>query len=681
MLLYAATIFVSAFLLFQIQPVIARTILPWFGGSSGVWTACMLFFQLLLLGGYLYAHGLTRWASPRIQATLHGVLLAGSLALLPVIPDPRWKPVGSDEPTLRILGLLAVTIGLPYFLLSTTGPLLQAWFVRTDWSAGRNPYRLYALSNAGSMLALLTYPVAVEPYLTTNSQAVVWSWAYAVFVTLCGLTLWLSWPSLRRLAAEAPPESIRGHHPTPLLILAWIALPACASSLLLAITNHLTQNIAAVPFLWVLPLALYLLTFVLCFDGDGWYRRNLFLKLFAVALGGMTYALSGDITSLPIKVTLPLFLAGLFIACMVCHGELVRLKPAPRHLTQFYLMVAAGGAMGGVFVGLVAPNVFAGYYELPISIAVVAVLVLGVLFRDPSSPVHNGYKNPAFWVTAAAVLALCVYNGTEIEKGQKGYRVTVRNFYGGLKVHDYGNGYGGYRTLTHGAINHGEQYLDPNRRRQPTTYYGPISGVGLAIRNVRRQSSLHVGVIGLGTGTLAAYCLPGDVYRFYEINPQVLKIARTQFYFLKDCPATVDVIIGDARLSLEREPPQNFDVLAVDAFSSDSIPVHLLTKEAFELYFHHLKPNGVLAVHISNKYLNLQPVVEAAAREFNKYARLVDTDDDENDDAVFGATWILLTADISFFEKPELKTAARLNRERRIPIWTDDFSSLYRILR
>ncbi|MBI1789488.1 MAG: fused MFS/spermidine synthase [Acidobacteria bacterium] len=679
MLLYAATIFVSAFLLFQVQPVIAKIILPWFGGSAGVWTTCLLFFQMVLLGGYLYSHWTIRWLRPRRQALLHIALLAASLLLLPVAPNPSWKPAGDEDPTLRILGLLAATIGLPYFLLSTTGPLLQAWFARDPAMEGRTPYRLYALSNLGSMLALLSYPVLVEPFLATRWQALGWSGAFTLFIVLCG------WTALRGRGHAALPENASETstpRPDAGRMALWAGLAACASTLLLAVTNHLCQNVAAITFLWVLPLSLYLLSFILCFDSDGWYQRRLFLLMLAVALGSMAYALNADSENMPLKLAVPLFSIGMFVCCMVCHGELARLKPDPRHLTSFFLMISLGGALGGVFVGILAPRIFPGYWELPAGLAACALLILMLLHDDPTSPFYQSVWKPEWLIAVALATALTGYLVYGIKGSLSATRVAVRNFYGGLLVSDSGEGEDATRSLTHGTINHGEQYLAPSRRRRPTTYYGPRSGAGVAIAELASRGPEHVGVIGLGTGTLATYGRAGDRYRFYEINPLVIHLANSEFTFLRDCRAKLDVVLGDARLSLEREPVQGFDVLAVDAFSSDSIPVHLLTEEAFRLYFRHLKPGGVLAVHVSNKFLDLKPIVEQAAVALGKPARMVDTDDDEDDSAVFGSTWILLAGDDAFFARPPVKEAIHpLPHRPDLRIWTDDFSNLYRILK
>lgn len=679
MLLYACTIFLSAFLLFQVQPLIAKMILPWFGGSAAVWTACVLFFQLLLLLGYLYAHCIVRYLRPRAQSIVHLSLLAASLLALPAIPNPLWKPSGGEDPTLRIFGLLAATVGLPYLLLSTTGPLVQAWFVRDRKKAASSAYRLYSLSNLGSMLALLSYPALVEPYLATRTQGYGWSAAYLGFVLLCGILSWrVSSSSSGKAAVSEAPSAAAA--PGAGLILIWIGLAACASTLLLAVTNHLSQNVAAIPFLWVLPLALYLLSFILCFDGEGWYRREWFLRLLAVVLAGMAYALYETSDNIPLIVTLPLFAVGLFVCCMVCHGELARLKPDPRHLTLFYLMVSIGGAIGGVFVGLVAPNVFPGYFELPLGIVACALLVLLALRRDLFR--EASLASPGWALSVAIALGLTFYVGYALKKSEGHNRVAVRNFYGGLKVSDSGSGRQAERTLTHGTINHGEQFLAPDRRRLATTYYGPNTGIGQAIRALDPDLPHRIGVIGLGTGTLATYGRLGadDRITFYEINPLVIQLARTEFTFLMDSRAKVDIVLGDARLSLEREPARSFDILAVDAFSSDSIPVHLLTIEAFRLYFRHLKPEGVLAVHISNKYLDLNPIVQLAATALGKDTKVIDTDDDD-DSGVFGATWVLVSSDPHFFDKPEWRGAGVTPAMRNVRLWTDDYSNLLRILK
>jgi hypothetical protein len=576
---------------------------------------------------------------------------------------------------------------MPYFLLSTTGPLLQAWYAREH--KGAMPYRLYALSNAGSMFALLSYPVLFEPTLTSHQQAWTWSIAYGVFIALCAFTAFHS--HNRAEAAEtvgaltaAPVEETPVQQPAARQYILWLLLPAVASLLLLAITNHLSQNVAAIPLLWILPLSLYLLSFILCFEGEGWYKRNPYLQLLAVALGGMAYGLTKDATgNMPIWWMLVLFGLGLFTCCMVCHGELARLKPDPKYLTHFYLMISAGGALGGIFVALLAPRIFKSFYELPLGLVACAVLVLFALSLDVEiARWFRGWRAVLPFLGAAATVVMAVYLGKDINEQARDSRVMVRNFYGALRVRDSGpaTALDSVRTLTHGTINHGEEYLNIAKRHMATTYYGPNTGIGVAIREKQKKGAIRVGVVGLGTGTIAAYGRLGDYYRYYEINPLVPPITRGQFYFVPDCPAKLEIAMGDARLTMEREAPENFDVLAVDAFSSDAIPVHLLTEEAMLLYFRHLRPDGVLAVHISNRYLDLQPVVEGEAKATGKIARVLDTDDDESVD-VFASTWVLVFASDSGFEPEELKGSAQIESKRKVRLWTDDYSNLFRILK
>ncbi|HEY6722220.1 MAG TPA: fused MFS/spermidine synthase [Burkholderiales bacterium] len=671
MILYAVTIFLSAFLLFQVQPLIAKVILPWFGGTAGVWTICMLFFQLLLLAGYVYSHAYVRLRVPA-RRHIHIALLVLAAATLPLGASTAWKPLGGEDPTWRILGLLATSVGLPYFMLSTTGPLVQAWYARSH--EGAAPYRLFALSNLGSMLALLTYPLAVEPLLTLRHQTAVWSAGFVLFALACAT---LAWRSKGAEAQRLAPDDTG--KPGPGLQALWASLACCASLLLLAFTSYMTLNIAAIPFLWVVPLALYLLSFVLCFEASGWYRRWLFLPLLVAGLAGVCVTLTRSNPS--IWSLIPLYSATLFVACMVCHGELARSKPHPQHLTGFYLMLALGGAGGGVLVGLVAPNVFKDLYELPIGMLALCVLVMAALLRDRSSVLHGRWRIPVGLVLLALTVALGVALARTYAEDSADTRVTSRNFYGVLNVRDSGEGPEAMRMLSHGTIVHGKQFLEADRRDWPTTYYGPTSGVGLALIDAHGHGPVRVGVVGLGAGTIAAYGRTGDVFRFYDINSDVVKLARTEFSFLADSPAKVEVALGDARLSLERESPQNFDVLALDAFSSDAIPVHLLTVEAFKTYLRHLKPAGVLAVHISNRYLDLVPVVQQAARHLSLEVRQVENEDDD-DAGVYRSDWMLLSASSAAFEGRLLKeTAERIDSVPGVKLWTDDYSDLYRILK
>lgn len=676
MLLYALTIFLSAFLLFQVEPIIAKIILPWFGGSAAVWATCLLFFQLALLLGYLYAFVLVRWLRRRIQSRLHVALLALSLLALPILPRASWKPTGSEDPSLRILLLLAASVGLPFVLLSSASPLLQAWYAEERRSA--LPYRLFALSNAGSMLALVSYPVLVEPVFSTRHQAIGWSIGYGALAALCAVI------ALRhRGETVAPRRAERSPSPGWTLQVLWVALAACASSLLLAITNHLSRNLAAIPFLWILPLSLYLLSFILCFEGHGWYHRGIFLRLWAVGLASMVYALSPDYANAGLSLLIPLYSAGLFLCCMVCHGELARLKPHPDHLTRFYLMISLGGALGGVFVGLVAPHVFRGYFELPVALGACAVLVLIVLYRDATGVFRAARWKPAWLMALTLVLSLLAALVYATEESVGNARLLVRNFYGGLKIVDQSRPdvEHAIRKLLNGTIEHGMQFQQAARRRLPTSYYGPDSGVGLAIREAEPRGPVRLGVIGLGAGTLAAYGRAGDHDTFYEINPLVVWLAHTQFTFLQDSAAQIDIVLGDARLSLERQPPQGFDVLAVDAFTSDSIPVHLLTREAFELYFRHLKPGGVLAVHVSNKYLDLEPVVARAAESLGKRAQRVD-DLGDKDRGTYHSRWVLVSDRPDFFSNPLIRESTESIKVRpSVRLWTDDYSNLFRVLK
>jgi hypothetical protein len=674
--LYGLTIFASAFLLFQVQPIIAKIIVPWFGGSSAIWTTCLLFFQLVLLLGYLYAYWVIDFLRPKVQTAIHLCLLALGILVLPILPKDTWKPSGPEWPTFHILLLLTATVGLPYFLLSATSPLLQAWYGQIRKRG--NPYRLFAVSNAASMLALLTYPVLVEPVFPTRHQAMGWSLAFAGFAALCAtLAAAKKNVGVLRESHDQTPRSNR----TDLFL--WVALSATSSTLLLAITNHLAQNLAAFPFLWILPLSLYLLSFILCFEGKSWYQRGLFLWLLVVALSAMAYALPGQYSGGPLAIVISLYSVGLFVCCMVCHGELALLKPPAEHLTSFYLMISVGGALGGIFVCLIAPHVFRGYFELPVGLGCCAVLVTMVLRRDPSTVFHKGQSRRAWLVLVFFIGIFLAVLGGEIGISVVDADLMVRNFYGCLKVvdEDASNPQKATRKLGNGPIEHGRQFLSPGRRRQPTTYFGPDSGLGLTMRVLAAQNKLHVGVIGLGAGTIAAYGRPGDLYTFYEINPSVIELARTQFYFLKDSPAKIEIVPGDARLSLERQPTQDFDVLAVDAFSGDAIPVHLLTREAFILYFHHLKPCGVLAVHISNRYLDLRPVVQRAAESLGKKVAYIHNEPDK-DNAVSASDWMLVSGQGDFFSKPEIQKACTpLPAITHLRLWTDDYTSLFGVLK
>jgi predicted O-methyltransferase YrrM len=678
MLFYSLTIFLSAFLLFEVQPIIAKMILPWFGGSSAVWSTCMLFFQIVLLLGYLYAHVLHKLA-PRRQAMIHIGVLAVSLATLPIIPSLAWKSQGGS-PSLTILALLSVTVGLPYFLLSSTSPLLQAWYARTH--TGGMPYRLFALSNFASMLALLTYPFVVEPSVPTKAQALYWSGGFVVFAAICGLTAWRT-ANLSSVKTEAVAEASKNEAAPGWAVRAlWLALAACASILLLAVTTHLTQDVAAIPFLWIVPLTVYLLTFIICFEAPRLYSRIVFVPLLAASLFFMAYRLWPRHGFMPARTVIGLLAGSLFVCCMVCHGELSRLKPHPKYLTSFYVIVSMGGAVGGLFVGLVAPNLFHAYYEFPIGLALTA-LVVSIAFLRLLWNAQPGWKWSGAICLSMLTGAFVYFNGIIMHEMVDGYTVAVRNFYGQLRVAENGDARmeeTASRRLIHGVINHGEQFLREPKRREAVTYFCPESGIGRGML-AQEGKPRRIGILGLGCGTLAAYGHEGDTLRIYEINPQVLEIAQNNFTYLKDTKAKVETALGDGRLILESEPSQQFDMLVMDAFSGDSVPVHVITKEAFATYFRHLKPDGILAVNITNAYLDLEPVMERAASAFNKVALVYHySPDDET--YCFGCSWTLIMDRATTEKYPALMRDVKiLKPERPFRIWTDDFSNMVSILK
>jgi MFS family permease/SAM-dependent methyltransferase len=667
--LYVATIFLSSFLLFLVQPLIARLILPWFGGSAAVWTTCMLFFQALLLAGYAYAHLLARYSRRRLEPLIHSVLLVAAVATLPIAPSEVWKPAGGENPVVWILLLLAVAVGLPYFLLAANSPLLQAWFARAR--PGENPYRLFAVSNLGSLVALLGYPFVVEPNLGGAGQVTLWSWLFAAFAVLCVAVAWRTPP---KQAAEEERAAL-----APLAagdIVLWLALSGTGSVLLLAVTNHLTQNVASVPLLWLAPLTLYLASFILTFDGKGWYRPQWLWSVLLVWIAAMGWLIVDDDFQFDLPVQLGIFLPGLFLGCLFCHGELYRLRPPPERLTAFYLIVAGGGALGGMLVAVAAPLVFTGYYELGIGLVVLAALAAACFGRLGAVPRY---------ASLAVLLGVAASAGYDGMRYQRDVLVASRSFYGVLRVKEYGveGDQSHLRRLVHGAIMHGEQYPHASTRTMLTTYYHQDSGIGAAIRSLGERPA-RVGVIGLGVGTIAAYGRPGDIYRFYEIDARVIRIAQNEFTYLADSKAAIELQLGDARLALEREAPRSFDVLAVDAFSSDSIPVHLITREALGVYLRHVKHDGIVAFHVSNRFLDLIPVVARLAKEHGAHAMLVRDDPDEEEDYRRSRTdWVLVSRDPAALKRPAIGERGAVEPEDRPGwrTWTDDYSNLIQILK
>ena len=768
MFLYALTVFLGAFLLFQIQPLMGKCVLPWFGGVPAVWSTCLVFFQLVLLAGYLYAHALARRSTTRAGRIVHVSLLLLSLAVLvvltiawgsPILPDAAWEPQDPGQPIERILAILAVSVGLPYLLLSSTSPLLQAWAARTR--PGARVYRLYALSNLASLLALVTYPTLVERLLPLRAQAWLWTATYslfAVFSLLCArLSSRVSSPSLPIPQSSSlfltPDTAPR----TPRPVLLWFSLAACGSMTLMATTNEMCQEVASIPLLWVLPLCLYLVSFILCFQSERLYSRAVFGFLLAAALGWAALVLFRGFT-VPIRVQIAAYSTALFAVCMVCHGELARSKPEPGRLTSFYLTISAGGAAGGIFVALAAPRLFRGFWEFHLALFLSGALAIVALVRDETSWLHRGRPWPAFLVLAASGLLVyyardpdlftsglarrlslrLLFSSTsgllavgagiaaillvvklrlltapgrpflagaclagalaflgillvsEIQASLQSAVSESRNFYGVLTVERLAAGVPDSERLDlrHGRIVHGFQYRASEKRREPTTYYTEDSGIGLVLQNhpLRKLGPLRVGVVGLGVGTIAAYGRPGDTLRFYDINPAVVAFSTGPtrlFSYLADCPARVEIVSGDARLSLERENASGapgFDVLAVDAFTSDAIPVHLMTREAIRIYLARLATGGILAIHISNRQLDLEPVVRQAANSLSLPMCVVDRN--EGGEAVWATTWVLLSRDASVLAIPEIARAcARREEGPRVRLWTDDYSNLFSVIK
>ena len=751
---YGIAIFVSAFLLFQVQLILGKYFLPWFGGTPAMWTTCMFFFQTLLLGGYLYSHAVTSLLPVRTQGRVHlGALLAALAAVSipavawhsPLMPDSSWKPNGPENPTWHLALLLMVSAGLPYLALATTGPLLQKWFAMTR--PGVSPYRLYSLSNLGSFLALLSYPFIVEPWFPLRTQAWLWSVGFLVYVAFCGYCAFhLQGNGVHPLHIpdEQGHEQISTVHPGIGMYLFWLGLAGCGSLLFLATTNEICQNIAVVPMLWIAPLSIYLFSFVICFNRPDWYSRPIFLPALVVSILIAIFLLNGGaLTRLAVQIACYLLI--LFIACMVCHGELARSKPIPKYLTSFYLMISAGGALAGVFVSLIAPHIFSSFWEYPIGLWMTTLFMFLALMRDDSSWLYGsklglpiiavlttllpgsatlatkgkigldyllltgtvvlgvyvvvrrsqtGFDQarvkaaPWFASVALFVLGSVFFLGARSQL--QGAVVVVRNFYGILTVRELNQQKPEWRaySLSHGRIPHGFQFHSQPHSALPTSYYGVTSGVGQAITALRTYSShgephsgnLRIGVIGLGVGTLAAYAQPGDYLRFYEINPDVIRIAADEDYFtyLINSPAKTDIVAGDARLSMERElrhgSSKHFHLLVVDAFSGDAVPVHLLTKEAFQLYLDQLEPNGIIAAHITNTYLDLEPVILGVAQDLCLNYVFIHSSGDGR--VTMYNDWVLLSKGSVLRPLGGEGTGHATGR-----LWTDEYSNLFQVLR
>ena len=707
---FSLTIFLSAFLLFQVQLIIAKYILPWFGGSSAVWNACMLFFQILLTGGYVYAHLVGTRLSSRRQGGFHVVVLAAAALLLlihvvgwpaPILPSSFWKPADGYAPVARILLVLAVSVGLPFFVLSTTSSLLQVWFSRRY--PDRSPYPLYALSNAGSLLALLSYPFLVEPALPLRQQAWVWTAVFLIFAALCA---WCAIGVPRQGPAPTLPEkpAARATAPEPPASwarrLLWMLLPGAASVLLLATTNAVTEEVAVFPFMWVIPLGIYLLTFIICFHSPRWYSRTLFTILWLVTMTWVLMSITRESWSLS-EVGFAWHMLGyslaLFACCMLGHGEVARLKPAPQFLTSYYLTISIGGALGGVFVTLLAPVLFTCVWELYLGYFLIGFLLLVSTMMERRAALRDAWHWPLVAQSLAILLVLLIVPYLHFRDLRTGVVRMHRNFYGIFRVAEgHANDPKKRRyKLYHAGTMHGFQLLDPKLSRKPTCYYTEESGLALAIVNhPRRQSkdpagrSLRIGLVGLGAGVVASRAEQGDYLRIYEINPAIVDLSTATnkvFTFLQDCPAKIEIALGDARVCMERElkegGSQKFDVLVLDAFNGDSPPVHLLTKDAFELYQRHLNEGGIIAAHVSNRYLGLDAVVFRIAEALNLPAMGVISEGDAP--YAWWSSWVLMTRNEAFHDSPALqKVKNRVpSGYQQLRVWTDDYSNLFEILK
>lgn len=680
MLLFRITVFLSAFLLFQVQPLMGKFILPWFGGSPSVWTVCLLFFQSFLVAGYAYAHLIERKLSISKQVAMHIGLLALAALLLPVTPDSAWQPDPDSNPTWAIMILLTACVGLPYLVLSATGPLLQAW-ARNSYP-DRSPYPLYALSNLGSLLALASYPFWFEPSFSRQEQGAIWSYGFAFFALLCMASALRSRASTTSERETSPHDVVKAPHRQSFSWL-WFGLPAVSSILLLAVTHQITQEIAVFPFLWVLPLALYLLTYILCFNRRPWYSARLFSTALVCCLVYLGVVIHLDLR-LKMIHQIGLALVTLFVACMLCHGELVRIKPPPASLTRFYMMLSLGGACGGLFVGLLAPILFNSFVDLYLGIILGCTILLFVGYRTVGGMLQ-GARNIWLWSTLVfAMGALTLVFLEDIRFNLSDAIIMKRNFYGILSVdeRDPEDQESHRYALSHGAVYHGLQYRHPQLRSLPTSYYGAESGIAAAIRYLKKhRSRLRVGVVGMGVGTLTTYGRSSDTFRIYEIDPDIVYLADTYFSYVRDSPADVEVVLGDGRLSLERETPQAYDLLVLDAFSGGTIPVHLLTQDAFAVYLRHVKPDGAIAYNISNRYLNLEPVIWAAADRAGIPTATIDSDaDDEGYE--MDATWVVVSHNRSLVRYLELQSSYLERDPSAMPIvWTDEKASPFQLMR
>jgi spermidine synthase len=687
MIIYAITVFTSAFLLFQVQFIMARYVLPWFGGSSSIWTTCLLFFQVLLPLGYLYAHLLKRYCPSKAQGLVHVFLVAVSFYFLPIIPDESLKPTEFGSPVFQIIELLLRTVGIPFLLLSSTAPLIQHWF--SNSFQDRSPYRLYAVSNFGSLLGLISYPVFFEQYFSITAQSQFWAYGFSLYALGCVLSAGVT----TRRAVDLDLDKPTGESVCLRDRLMWLILPAIGTLMLLASTTQITKNVAAIPLVWAIPLSLYLVSFIICFDKPKWYERRIWIAALILLLAGTCFELhySGH-SSFFAQISLYSML--LFSICMVCHGELYLRKPEVNLLTSYYLHIGFGGALGSIFVAVIAPIVFYDYWEFYIGL-IGSYLILATLFftkTTAASETPSRFKSPAFLLYAVGGLGLLACIVLKVKNDQEYVISATRNFYGRLRVIDIPFVQGlTLRKIKSGSISHGTEILFGTNEYIPTTYFGPGSGVGKMFAHLYSTTlanqPLDAGFIGLGCGTLAVYGRPGDSFTFYEINPHVVEAAQEFFSYLKDSKARIEHRVGDARILLEQQRAHvgsnKFDLFVVDAFYGDTPPIHLLTHEAITLYFDHLKEGGFLALNISNLYLNMIPVMRTIAKKMDIEAFvLFDKVVGKSKYIYNDSTWMVLTKDRTLKSSQIFKAhyTRKIKEEDEI-LWTDDLSNVFSILK
>lgn len=743
--LFAITLGLASLLLFLLEPMFARMVLPLLGGAPAVWNTCLVFFQVTLLLGYLYAWASSRWLGRRAQVALHLTLLAAAAVVLPVRIVPGWAPPAEAGPIPWLLGILTLSIGLPFFMASTSAPLLQHWFAQTDHPDAQDPYFLYQSSNLGSLAALLAYPLIVEPWLGLRQQSIVWTAGYAMFGVMVALCAWslLRTPKSSPSSPGAPdaqtsppeqkpasgrrrrkPARERSESKGRIPVVRWILLAAVPSSLLLGVTTYLSTDVAVVPLLWVVPLALYLLTFIAAFARTPWVPERVSTAALPVLILPLVVVLVLRMAE-PAWLIVPLHLTAFAVAALVCHGQLASERPHASRLTLFYLCLSIGGALGGLFNALVAPLIFELPIEYPLALVAAALLkpYRGIApakhrpdTRDVLFPLLLGLAVAVAYVLVGRAgeslarievpLALglpafvcylfsprpvrfglgiaALLAASTLRPDAAGSVVELdRSFYGVHRVMN--DPVNNLRLLFHGNTLHGVQSLDPAKAGDPQAYYTREGPAGQVFDALAAGQPRSVAVVGLGAGAMAALARPGDTWTFFEIDPAVVRLARDAGYFtyLRDARGSVDVVVGDARLSLARTD-RTFDIIVLDAFSSDAVPVHLLTREALQLYLSRLRPGGVLAFHASSRFLRLRPVFAALARDAG-LADLREFDKrDERQSAWSGWTpseWVLLARSRDDFRA--LASDSRWGPIEDAPaaVWTDDYSNVLAALR